>query len=568
MARLIPSFMDERTPVGERDVFNLIANGPNDWVALHSLDLAPWNRGLRTEVDFVIIVPDAGILCVEVKSHENIYFDGHRWYPETISRSPFKQAADGRYTFYRRLSELAPQLKRVPVVHCCIFPRARFDLPPNLSVQPWEVMDLRALRSLETGNAFCAELKARIDRSVAADGQLSRLEHRLSPAQIDTVVRSCVPVQKRQAGAREEIRRREVEIENILRQQQKPLLQLAKLNDRLVVSGGAGTGKTLIAIEIAKRAAETGRRVALLCFNQLIGDWLTKKVGQSVPALPNLVSGRAIRIMAELTQISIPSDPPQAFWDIELPQQLEERLTDPDFKAMASFDYLVLDEAQDVLARPRLWQCLTQFLKGGQDEGAFALLGDFDLQVLTERNVMKKTLDSLNSMNRPVRWELSENCRNYQIVGDTAVQLAGFVGPIYSGYLRMGGGLNNYDIYFYDHDQAQSDKLSQWLKEFKEQGYKPSEITLLSFRSDQMSAAARLSATGGYKLRAAWQMGEMTAYATVHAFKGMENKIIIITDVVLDDRDIHRSLFYTAITRATVIPPISIGARSRTFMRP
>ena len=87
MAHLIPSFMDERTPPGERDVFNLLAAGPDDWVALHSLDLAPWNRSLRTEIDFVVIAPDVGIVCLEVKSHENITFDGLRWFPETIARS-------------------------------------------------------------------------------------------------------------------------------------------------------------------------------------------------------------------------------------------------------------------------------------------------------------------------------------------------------------------------------------------------------------------------------------------------------------------------------------------------
>ena len=74
MARLIPSFMDERTPPGERDVFNMLAAGPAEWTALHSLDLAPWNRGLRTEIDFVVIVPDRGILCVEIKSHEDEYY--------------------------------------------------------------------------------------------------------------------------------------------------------------------------------------------------------------------------------------------------------------------------------------------------------------------------------------------------------------------------------------------------------------------------------------------------------------------------------------------------------------
>lgn len=550
MARLIPSFTDERAPPGERDVFNLLAAGPDDWVGLHSLDLAPSNRGLRTEIDFVIIAPDTGILCVEVKSHDKIIFDGERWYPATVSRSPFKQASDGRHVFYRRLVELAPQLRRIPVVHCCIFPRAPFDLSPNLSVQPWELMDMRAFRSYVSGDAFCAALKAKMEMSIAADERLTRLDHRLSLGQIDTIINCCVPVQRRRPDAREEIKRRGEEIERVLRDQQKPVLQLAELNDRSVISGPAGTGKTLIAMEVARRAAERGRRVALLCYNQLVGDWMKKTVEQIRPALPNLVVGRAIRVLAEMTGLEIPEHPARDYWDIELPNKLEERLTDPDFSADATFDYLVLDEAQDLLARPRLWQCLVQFLTGGMENGAFALFGDFDHQVLTERAPMQQALAVLDSLNRPAHWKLSENCRNYRIVGDTAVRLAGLSGPVYSGYLRSGGGLHNYDIFFYGSNQEQLDKLSQWLKEYKAQRYRPSEITILSFRADRLSAAAQLKGTG-YQLRPAWQTGDLTAYASIHAFKGLENKVIILTDVVLGGEEFHRDLFYTGMTRST-----------------
>jgi len=550
MAHLIPSFMDERTPPGERDVFNLLAAGPDDWVALHSLDLAPWNRSLRTEIDFVVIVPDAGILCIEVKSHENITFDGHRWYPETIARSPFKQAQDGRHEFYRRLVELAVQFKRVPIVHCCIFPKSPFDLPANLSVQPWELMDSRTFRSFVSGADFCAELKARIKLSVAADPNLSALAAPLSRDQIDVLVKCCLPVQKRRPEAREEISRRQDEMEKLLRDQQKPVLQLAALNARVIVSGGAGTGKTLIAMEVARRAAESGRRVACLCFNQLVGDWMTRRMEQESAVLPNLITGRAIRVMARLTGLEIPENPSSAFWETELPGLLEERLTDPEFKAVAAFDYLALDEAQDLLARPRLWACVSQFLLGGLDQGSFVLFGDFDNQVLAEKTVMRETLSNLESVAHPSSWRLSENCRNYQIVGDTAVSLSGLGKSVYSGYLRAGGGVRNYDIFFYEHERAQLDKLGQWLQEFRAQGYKPSEITVLSFRSEETSAAVRLR-NEGFKLRPAWSAGEFTGYASVHAFKGMENKVIILTDVVLSDRDFDRYLFYTGMTRAT-----------------
>ncbi len=550
MARMIPSFMDDRTPPGERDVFNLLAAGPDDWVALHALDLAPWNKGLRTEVDFIVIAPDAGILCLEVKSHEKIGFDGQRWFPDSIKRSPFKQAADGRFALHRSLAEIAPHLKGIPVVHACIFPRSSFDLPRNLSIQPWEVMDLRVFRAFSDGHAFCRELKSRIEQSIAADGRLWILKHRLSHDQIESIVKSCVPVQKRHPDAREEIQRREEEVGKVLREQQKPVLLLSSCNERLVVTGGAGTGKTLIAMEVARRAAVRGRRVALLCFNQLVGDWMEREILKGGLTLPNLIVGRAIKVMAAMTGTEIPADPSADFWEIELPQRLEDRLTDPDFRLDATFDFMVIDEAQDLLARPRLWNCLIEFLDGGMEKGSFALFGDFQNQVLTERATMNHNLKALEESARPAQWHLVENCRNYRIVGDTAVLLAGLGGQIYSAYLRSGGGVHNYDISYFDTDLAQLDQLRRWIGEFKAQGYRPSEITLLSFRADRSSAAARLQAAG-HKLLPARQAGNAMSYASIHSFKGMENKVIILTDVVLSNQDFHRDLFYTGMTRAT-----------------
>jgi hypothetical protein len=268
------------------------------------------------------------------------------------------------------------------------------------------------------------------------------------------------------------------------------------------------------------------------------------------PDLPNLVAGRAIQMMAEMTGVQIPANPSQDFWDSDLPQAIEERLTDPDFSSVASFDYLVLDEAQDILARPRLWQCVAQFINGGISKGAFALIGDLDHQVLAARQAMLNALADVESSAHPARWRLSENCRNYRVVGETAAHLGGVGDTVYTAYMRTGGGTRNYNIAFYGSDQSQLDQVAQLIKEFKAEGYKPAEITLLSFRADEFSVAARLR-QAGHKLRPARQAGDQTSYTTVHAFKGMENKVIILTDVVLNDSGFHRDLFYTGMTRAT-----------------
>jgi Nuclease-related domain/UvrD-like helicase C-terminal domain/AAA domain len=563
---MIPSFVDERTPPGERDVFNLISGGPAEYTVIHSLDLAPWNRGLRTEIDFLVIDPAAGIICIEVKSHDHIAFDGERWHPESIGRSPFKQAADARHTFYRRLTELEPSFKRIPVVHCCIFPRSAFELPSNLSVQRWELIDGRQFRRFESAAGLLAEIRARIGQSIAADAALSRLDRPLSVGEIGQIIRFCVPIQKRNPDRRAEIVRREEDMDRILRRHQRPAVQLGASNRTLIVSGGAGTGKTLIAMEIARRAAARDSRVALLCFNHLVGTWIRRQMERSGALPPNLVVGRAIRVLADLASVDIPAEAPPKFWDETLPRQLEDRFTDPEFASEARFDYLVVDEAQDILARPWLWDCLTQLLGSDARAPSFALLGDFENQVLSERSKMQESLDRVRATSNPTVYKLTENCRNYRIVGDTAVNLAGLDGPVYEDYLRLGGGMDDYDIHFYEDDAEQTHRISEILVQFKAKGYRPSEIVLLSLRGDDLSAAGRLKRSG-WRLRPAWQEGDGTAYASIHAYKGMENKVVILTDMFLQDRHFHRDLFYTAMTRATESVRVLCDTRSQETLR-
>jgi superfamily I DNA/RNA helicase len=129
--------------------------------------------------------------------------------------------------------------------------------------------------------------------------------------------------------------------------------------------------------------------------------------------------------------------------------------------------------------------------------------------------------------------------------------------------MRSGGGFQNYDIFFYEHEREQQEQLAQWIKEFKSQGYKPGEITILSFRAADDSAAARLAATG-FKLRPAWQRAtDSTAFTSVQAFKGLENKVILLTDVVLGEPDFHRHLFYTGMTRANESVRVCCDKRSQ-----
>lgn len=550
MALLIPAFLDDNTPPGEREVFNLLAAAPENWTVFHSLDLSPWNRGRRTELDFLVIIPEVGMLCIEVKSHREISFEEGRWAPPEIRRSPIKQVVDARYTFHRRLCELAPHFQSVPVSHLCIFSKAAFDLPPNLSVQPWELMDGRQFQRFENGTAFAEELGRRVRQGISADQNLRALNQPLSKWQVESISNFCVPVQKLRPSKRDEIKQREIEIERLLLEQQKPVLQLARLNRQIIVSGGAGTGKTLIAMEIARRATESGDRVGLICFNQLVGDWMKNQFTTNGNLPPNLIVGRALQTMMQMVGVKIPSTPPSSFWDSELYTALEEGLTDPELGVAEAFDFLVIDEAQDLMSRPRLWDCISQLLKGGFDRGSFALFGDFDNQVFSAPEAMAQTLRRVRSSSRSVNYHLSENCRNYRIIGLTAIGLAGLNTDIYTGFMRQGGSIQNFDIDYYDTERAQVDMLGALLREFKAKGFKPSEVTILSLCPPAESAAEKLRHEG-FRIREARDGGYDTSFASINSFKGMENKIVVLTDLEFGDKKTQRNLLYTGITRAT-----------------
>ena len=166
---------------------------------------------------------------------------------------------------------------------------------------------------------------------------------------------------------------------------------------------------------------------------------------------------------------------------------------------------------------------------------------------------MEMGSNEIQQNTKPANFKLTGNCRNYSVIGNTAVQMSGINNSVYDSFLRQGGSYKNYDIFFYQNDSEQLEKLHFWISSFKKEGYKNSEITILSFRRSNSINSMKLFESGNEKLKPAWQnLGEFVSYSTIKAFKGMENKVIIITDVrVEDNNDIHRNLFYTGLTRAT-----------------
>ena len=85
----------------------------------------------------------------------------------------------------------------------------------------------------------------------------------------------------------------------------------------------------------------------------------------------------------------------------------------------------------------------------------------------------------------------------------------------------------------------------------KPAGYAHSEITLLSPRAHG-SASQTLSGKWASRMRSAAAAGRRKVrHTTVHAFKGLESLVVIVTDIGRVDGPSGEALLYTAMTRAT-----------------
>jgi hypothetical protein len=152
---MMPPYCPGEAPPGERALFDALTNSPETdrWIVLHSLAIASHVRQVKGEADFVVIVPDHGVLVIEVKSHKSVQRlpDG-RWRLGTqapTSRGPFQQANEAMHSIKHYLTSRAMNLRSVPVIDAVWFThvRARTMLPQSPEWHSWQLLDSQDLRS-------------------------------------------------------------------------------------------------------------------------------------------------------------------------------------------------------------------------------------------------------------------------------------------------------------------------------------------------------------------------------------------------------------------------------------
>ena len=320
-------------------------------------------------------------------------------------------------------------------------------------------------------------------------------------------------------------------------------------NDRIIISGLAGTGKTTLALETVRRSKEENPNtvVGFFCFNSLLGRKLENQCSRFQQSLKvgsfHSWMARFVGLL-QVPHVIQGSDP----WNNGLATKVLETLTGPGFKG-GLLDLLVLDEAQDLFVGPCLDIC-DLLLKGGLKNGKWSFFGDFERQdIYTGGALSRNEFFESRIGGRCAQYRLSINCRNTQEISSTLTTLAKLK-PGYSKVLRM-DTRHSPEIHSYQSREEQITKVIDALNRILGEGFKPSDIVLLS-NCRKGSLASSLSEAGPFKGRIREYSLDCQAisYTTTFAFKGLEAPVVIFTDIDKLEKSEEYDLFYTGMSRA------------------
>lgn len=558
MARMIPPVVPEDWPSeGEREVFRRLRDDPGTvtWTVLHSLGIASHERRVAGEIDFVVIIPGLGVLCLEVKgcSATNLRRVAGLWYygprDPGESRGPFRQASEGMHSLRRQLLAARPELDGIQFSSGVVFPYAPFD-EESVEWNRWELINSRMLSSAPISRLLTRLMRAARDHLHAAttgpridlDGPTAA-----QSAAIGDALRGNfeIPVDPRARAATLETELRRYTTEQFL------ALDAMAENPRLVFEGPAGTGKTLLAMEAARRARAKGRHVLLVCFNRLLGSWAEAQTSDLRPEVLTTTLHRQMLAVSGLG--NPPENADSAFWETQLPEKACEQLMAicGDGNVGHVFDEMVVDEAQDILREPYL-DFLDLSLRGGLASGRWRMFGDFENQsIMGSANLSLDEFRSRLAGGAPL-YSLRVNCRNTPLIAEW-VHILGGLSPRYRRILRPDDRVNP-RMEFYRSDDEQVRKLTDALVELKRLGFRDRDIVILSPRTDHSSAAESLkTSTDTWKTRLrpfSLRADGAIRYGSIYSFKGLEAPAIVVTDIEGIGSPAARSLFYVALTRA------------------
>lgn len=416
MAHAYPSELpsDIRATQSERELFNALQEQlSDDYHVYFGMPFIESKTAEQGEVDFIILHPTKGMLFVECKgkgigrNHDGSWYRTKGRKRERLRRTPIEQVKkqlESLVTKFRapctRLFNGVKGRFPMPYGWALAFPFTGWpasEIPPD--VEPEVFLDAEILHN-------AGELIERaFDFWQRKYDELPQLE----PGQFDIfrneVLSPELELVPNLGGALASERQKFIK----LSERQASLARMFVSQKRLIVSGGAGTGKTVLAMHCARLLAAQGKRVLLLCFNRALADHMREDIADEELIAATNFHRLCIRAGYAIDEpLKFPDDPDTPeFWIEEAPMALWRAI---DTGALGPWDAIIVDEAQDFA---RDWWGILEV--GLAEDGHLAVFYDRSQSLFDHGDEIPSDLG--------VELPLTENFRNTVAIADTLQEL-------------------------------------------------------------------------------------------------------------------------------------------------
>ena len=476
------------------------------------------------EVDFVVAIDGFGIVCVEVKGGE-VWHTGQHWRQmrggKDVGIDPVRQARQASYAL-RAFVESDPRWTygRVRWDHVVVLPNT--ELPTGFALPDcprWKVVDRTQLHLIATllRDVLAKQASHRPALDWKGIDELRLVLSGRGLPQRDIVARALANEDAADA----------------LTAHQAVILDATKLLNRVEVRGGAGSGKTFLAVEQARRLSKAGQRVALICYSHGLASYLHRLTAswprKERPAYVGEFHTLGLQWGAAAgPDESLRTADTVRFWEHELPLQMADLAAalDPGRR----FDSIVVDEAQDFA--DAWWEPMLASLCDEETGGVF-LFSDEGQRVFDREGSPPIQLVPL---------VLDHNLRNTR-------QIADAFNPLVGQRMRLLGGEGPEVAFVACEAREALDVADDQVEGLIELGWRPEDIALLTTGSRHPEQTERQNDGHAAYWASFWDT-EQVFYGHVLGFKGLERRAVV---VAINETSVHersRERLYVGLSRA------------------
>lgn len=542
MVTFIPPYLGEEIKSNaEKKMYDILQelDMENAYI-LHSLGLPKHQSKIYGEIDFVVVC-DRGAACLEIKGGRVECREG-RWIftdrygtEREKAEGPFAQVTGNMFSLRKVLKEKfpgSPHIKNILTACGVVFPDIRFR-SSSQEIIPEIVYDAGT-------DSITGYIKGIFDYWQERQHQKPE---RLSPSDI----RKIVSYLRGEFTFLPDLGTRLNSVEKHLvrlTSEQARVMDALGVNDHLLVRGSAGTGKTLLAADFAKKQADRRSKVLFLTYNKNLAGSVQKRAGESeFLRVVNIhaLFGEYIPVDAE----SVGRDP-QRYFREELPEAFYSYLKCMNGERLSElqYDLLVMDEGQDIL-KPNYLYCLDCLLRGGFEKGRWAVFYDERQNIYNPE--YQDGLEILLSY-PGTRFELFVNCRNTVQIGTYSARMSGFDLGI---FLKENGEEVRRIAYTDESDFVK--KIKEIIKNLRREQVPPEDVVFLSPKRYENSMLRKTGIEVEVLGGDSQDSGGLPVYATIQGFKGLDSKVAVLFGMEGIRNDIFSRYLYIAGTRARAL---------------